>query len=56
MINANTLCGVLSIVWIVSWFAAIWIASYREQLFITGLFAIFLAVASYDEDLAEKYG
>ncbi len=50
MVNNNIIRTFLLIVWIVSWFAAIWIDSYREQLFITGLlaFALSIAIICYD--------
>lgn len=41
--------GILSFVWISTWFAAIWIEEYRIKLSFTGLFALILAMMSVHE-------
>lgn len=45
--------GFFVLLWIVSWFLSIWIDKYRAELFITGLFSMFLS-GFYHNDKKES--
>jgi len=40
-------------IWVVSWFSAIWIKQISYELFLTGLFAFFLALFNVGEKTHE---
>lgn len=42
----HTFAGLMVIVWIITWYGAIWIPNYTWQLFFTGVFSLILGLLS----------